>query len=172
VTSVFVTHDQEEALELADRVVVMNEGRIEQIGSPDEVFHHPRTEFVMNFLGQVNLFGGRLENGRIHFATLAWDSPEHAELPAQSVKVFVRPHDVEVSAERNGKASFRATVLLIHSAGPNVRLELAAESGERLFAELPQESFRAQGIAPGSQVFVTPHNVHVFAGGENGVGIR
>ncbi len=77
-TSVFVTHDQDEALELADRVLVMNEGRIEQIGTPDEVFHQPATEFVVQFLGQVNFFRGRLEGGKVHFATLAWESPEHA----------------------------------------------------------------------------------------------
>ena len=77
-TSVFVTHDQDEALELADRVLVMNEGRIEQIGTPDEVFHRPATEFVVKFLGQVNFFHGRLEGGKVHFATLAWESPEHA----------------------------------------------------------------------------------------------
>ena len=70
-TSVFVTHDQDEALELADRVLVMNEGRIEQIGTPDEVFHQPATEFVVKFLGEVNFFRGRLEGGKVHFATLA-----------------------------------------------------------------------------------------------------
>jgi sulfate transport system ATP-binding protein len=61
-TTVFVTHDQDEALEVADRVVVMNEGRIEQAGAPDEVFHDPATEFVMNFLGHVNVFDGRIED--------------------------------------------------------------------------------------------------------------
>ena len=63
-TSVFVTHDQDEAMELADRVVVMNQGRIEQIGTPDDVFHHPQTEFVMDFLGKVNVFHGRLRTAR------------------------------------------------------------------------------------------------------------
>ena len=66
ITSVFVTHDQEEALELADRVVVMNDGRIEQVGTPEEVYHHPATPFVYNFLGNVNLFHGRVENGKVY----------------------------------------------------------------------------------------------------------
>jgi len=168
VTSVFVTHDQDEALELADRVVVMNEGRIEQVGTPDEVFHYPRTEFVMHFLGQVNLFHGRLEDGKVHFATLAWESPEHAETPTRPARVFVRPHDFEVDTQRNGKASFKAVVTHVHSAGPNVRLELVAESGEHLSVQLPQERYLSQEIGKGSEVFVRPQNVKVFSDEEDG----
>jgi sulfate transport system ATP-binding protein len=162
VTSVFVTHDQEEALELADRVVVMNEGRIEQIGAPDEVFHNPRTEFVMNFLGQVNLFGGRVEDGKVLFSTLSMDSPRHAQLPNQPVKVFVRPHEFEVSVQPNGQINLQATVSRVHSAGPNARLQLVAESGESLSVELSQERFRDLNIHAGSQVFLTPRDVKVF----------
>ena len=168
VTSVFVTHDQDEALELADRVVVMNEGQIEQAGTPDEVFHHPRTEFVMHFLGQVNLFRGRIENGKVCFATLTWDTPEHARMPTRPVKVFVRPHDFEVDTHRNGGPSFTAVVSRIHAAGPNVRLELIAESGESLYAELPQERYRSQGISEGSRVYVTPRDFKIFDDKEPG----
>jgi sulfate transport system ATP-binding protein len=162
-TSVFVTHDQDEALELADRVLVMNEGQIEQIGTPDEVFHRPATEFVVKFLGQVNFFHGRLEGGKVHFASLAFDSPEHAGAPTQAARVFIRPHELEVGVERDGQPSLEAVVTRIHSAGPNVRLELLATSGERLHAELTQERFRSLGIAVGSTVFVTPREVKVFA---------
>ncbi len=162
-TSVFVTHDQDEALELADRVLVMNAGRIEQIGTPDEVFHHPATEFVVKFLGQVNFFHGRLEGGKVHFSTLAWDSPEHAGAPAQAARVFVRPHELDVAVERNGHPALQAVVTRIHSAGPKVRLELQAASGEPLCAELSQERYRSLNIAPGSTVYVTPRDVKVFA---------
>jgi sulfate transport system ATP-binding protein len=162
VTSVFVTHDQEEALELADRVVVMNEGRIEQIGRPDEVFHNPKTEFVMNFLGQVNFFGGRVENGKVHFSTVAYDVPENSSMENQPVKVFVRPHEFEVSTHSNGHAALQATVSRIHSAGPNARLQLIAESGENLAVELPQERFRELKIHPGGKVYLTPRDVKVF----------
>jgi len=148
---------------LADRVLVMNDGRIEQIGTPDEVFHDPRTEFVMNFLGQVNRFHGRLENGKVHFATLEWESPEHAGVSAAAAKVFVRPHDLEVETAPNGHPAFPATVTHVHSAGPNVRLELAAASGEQLYAELPQDRYRLLDVHPGSEVFVSPRQVRVFA---------
>jgi sulfate/thiosulfate transport system ATP-binding protein len=162
-TSVFVTHDQDEALELADRVLVMNEGRIEQIGTPDEVFHKPRTEFVVKFLGQVNFFRGRLEGGKVHFATLAWEAPEHADAPTQAARVFIRPHELDVDVTRNGHPALQAVVTRIHSAGPNVRLELTAESGERLCAELTQNRYRSLQISTGSTVYVTPRDVKVFA---------
>jgi sulfate transport system ATP-binding protein len=162
-TSVFVTHDQDEALELADRVLVMNAGRVEQIGAPDEVFHRPRTEFVVKFLGQVNVFHGRMENGKLLFADMALDSPEHSGTPDRPVRVFVRPHDVEVDIQPNGRPCFRAVVTRIHSAGPNVRVELLAESGERVHAELTQERYRALNLSTNSQVFVTPRDVKVFS---------
>ena len=162
-TSVFVTHDQDEALELADRVLVMNEGRIEQIGTPDEVFHRPRTEFVVKFLGQVNFFHGRLEGGKVHFASLAWEAPEHAGTPTRPARVFIRPHELDVDVRRNGRAGLQAVVTRIHSAGPNVRLELKAESGERLCAELTQDRYRALNICTGSTVYATPRDAKVFA---------
>jgi sulfate transport system ATP-binding protein len=162
-TSVFVTHDQDEALELADRVLVMNEGRIEQIGTPDEVFHNPNTEFVVKFLGQVNFFHGRLEGGKVHFSTLAWESPEHAGTPTQPVGVFIRPHELDVDVHHNGHPALQAVVTRIHSAGPNVRLELLAESGERLHAELTQDRYRSLKISTGSTVYATPREVKVFA---------
>ena len=168
-TSVFVTHDQDEALELADRVLVMNEGRIEQIGTPDEVFHNPQTEFVVKFLGQVNFFHGRLEGGKVHFATLAWEAPEHAGTPTQPARVFIRPHDLDVEVVRNGHPALQAVVTRIHSAGPNVRLDLVAESGERFCAEVTQERYRSLNIANGSTVYVTPRDVKVFAD-QKGVG--
>ncbi len=191
-TSVFVTHDQDEAMELADRVLVMNEGRVEQIGTPDEVFHNPKTEFVMNFLGQVNTFHGRIEGGKIHFATLALDAPaengervasafhfddEHASMAPPSgpfqqgrnvplfprrVRVFVRPHDLEIESHRNGHPAFAAVITRVHSAGPNVRLELRAQSGELLQAEMPQDRYHALEVGLNSQVFVSPRSVKVF----------
>jgi sulfate transport system ATP-binding protein len=167
-TSVFVTHDQDEAMELADRVLVMNEGRVEQIGTPDEVFHNPSTEFVMNFLGQVNMFHGRVEDGKVLFAALALDAPHPSLLSAHRVRVFVRPHELEIETHRNGHPAFAAMVTRVRSAGPNVRLELRAHTGEMLQAELPQDRYRALKIGVESQVFVSPRSVKVF-GPEQGV---
>jgi len=164
ITSVFVTHDQDEALELADRVVVMNEGRIEQVGTPDEVFHSPATEFVTTFLGQVNFFRGRVENGKLHFATLTCDAPLPADAASQSVRVLIRPHELDVHTARNGAPSFRARVARVHSAGPCVRLELVAESGEPLSAELSQDRYQACPVGPGQHVFLTPRQFRVFQG--------
>jgi sulfate transport system ATP-binding protein len=171
-TSVFVTHDQDEAMELADRVLVMNEGRVEQIGTPDEVFHNPKTEFVMNFLGQVNQFHGRVEGGKIHFATLCLDSPQSSPapprpgVPGTPVRVFVRPHDLEIETQRNGHPAFPAVIKRVHSAGPNVRVQLRAGSGELLQAEIPQDRYRALEIGVDSQVFVSPRAVKVFGPGQ------
>src|SRR5574341_722424 len=83
VTSVFVTHDQEEALEVADRVVVMNQGRVEQVGTPEELFDRPATPFVMGFLGVVNVFHGRVEAGRAHLGPLSVEYPAHADETAR-----------------------------------------------------------------------------------------
>ncbi len=161
-TSVFVTHDQDEALEVADRVAVMNNGQIEQLGTPDEVFHHPGTEFVMNFLGNVNQFHGRMEGGKVRFATMEVETPEHRASESQAATVFVRPHDLDIAAAQNGHPSFEATVARVNSAGASVRLELIAGSGERLSAELSHDRYRALGIEQGSTVYVTPRAIRIF----------
>ncbi len=162
-TSVFVTHDQDEAMELADRVLVMNDGQVEQIGTPDEVFHNPKTAFVMNFLGHVNTFHGRLEGGKVHFAAVAVEVPHPALATERKVRVFVRPHDLEIETHRNGHPAFPAVITRVHSAGPGVRLELRAASGELLQAELPQERYRALQVGLDSNVFVSPRSAKVFA---------
>ena len=103
ITSVFVTHDQEEAFEVADRVVVMNEGRIEQDGTPDEVFEHPATPFVMNFLGNVNIFHGRVQGGKALLGPIAVEYPEHPHDEARDAAGYSRPHELDSQPDRRGR---------------------------------------------------------------------
>ncbi len=155
-TSVFVTHDQEEALEVADRIVVMNQGRIEQEGTPEEVFHHPASEFVMNFLGHVNLFHGRVEGGQ----ALIGDGPDAAA--TQPARVFVRPHDLTISGAPDGPASFAATIQRINAAGPQVKLDLVDGAGQSFLAEISHERRRRLDLQPGRQVYVAAREARVF----------
>ena len=162
VTSVFVTHDQDEAMELSDRVVVMNEGRIEQVGTPDEVFHRPATEFVMYFLGQVNLFHGRVEDGRFRADGIEVQTQETAGMEGQKARLYVRPHDLEVAAQQQRSDMVRALIVRIQSAGPTVRLELEAQPGRTIHAELSHERFAELSVGVGAEVFVSPRIARVF----------
>ena len=161
VTSVFVTHDQEEALEVADRVVVMNNARIEQVGTPIEVFHQPATPFVMNFLGSVNLFHGRIANGRVEFGGVAVPAPGD-DRTVSDAKIFIRPHDFELTNYSGDRPAFPATVTRINAAGPIVRVDLVAASGDPVQVELTQQNFRSLDLSIGGTIFVSPKAVKVF----------
>jgi len=168
VTSVLVTHDQEEAMEVADRVVITNAGRIEQEGTPEEVFHHPANEFVMNFLGHVNIFHGRVEGGKAVFGTLKVDFPGEGTSERQSVRGLVRPYNLDIATRLDGRAGFRATVRHINAAGPRVRVDLLADTGESVHVELAHERFQTLGLAASQHVFVIPREINVFADGGQG----
>lgn len=155
-TSVFVTHDQEEALELADRIVVMNEGNIEQIGTPDEVYHYPKNYFVYNFLGEVNLFRGRADGDKI---TLGDTSIEVAKLSDASrpggTRIFIRPHMLDIRREPS-ENSFPAQVKTVNTAGPLVRVELITAWGDSFSVSMPQDRYRKIGTKKGDTIFVNP----------------
>jgi len=168
ITSVFVTHDQEEALEVADRVVVMNEGRIEQIGTPDEVYEHPASPFVYKFLGKVNLFHGRLHRGRAWIGGIEVDAPEHTEAEELSAVAYVRPHDIHVDKvdnALNGERAIAAHVSHILSVGAIVRLELMRDDGkdkELIEVEISRERFRELQLTRGDRVFIKPSRFDLF----------
>jgi sulfate/thiosulfate transport system ATP-binding protein len=152
VTSVFVTHDQEEAMEVADRIVVMNHGRIEQDGPPDEVYDRPASPFVLQFLGDVNLFHGRLDR---------------AGEGAQREVSYVRPHELQVlgAAEEGTIAVSLSQALTV---GPNTRLEFKRlDDGSYVDVELPRDEYRRLaerlGLRTGSAVHLRPRRVTRFA---------
>jgi sulfate transport system ATP-binding protein len=135
VTTIFVTHDQEEAMELADQIVLMNAGHVEQVGGPRELYEEPANEFVMTFVGPVNRLGDE----------------------------FVRPHDIELRLEPNGKSSSSATVERVLHLGFEVRVELRLEDGRELHAQVTREEAERLELVPGAEVFVRPRRTRVFA---------
>jgi len=164
VTSVFVTHDQEEALEVSDRVVIMNEGRIEQSGTPEEVYERPATPFVYGFLGDVNLFHGRIHQGRVNLGQDVLDAPEWAHAEDQAGVAYVRTYEVELDPSPSNGSSLPAIVRHVRAFGPVVRLELdLVNGGKTIEAHVHRARFNALGLAKGQRVYVSPTNVRVFA---------
>ncbi len=163
VTSVFVTHDQEEALEVADRIVVMNNGQIEQQGTPSEVYDRPATPFVFDFLGNVNLFQGRVHEGTMKMGGMELASPEHAasnDLPAIG---YVRSHDIEIERFAFDASSIEAEVRYILSVGPLVRVDLALLGGEEsIEVDLPRDVADKLSLQVGEKVFARPRKMRVF----------
>jgi sulfate transport system ATP-binding protein len=168
-TSVFVTHDQEEAFELADTVVVMNHGRIEQQGTPDDVFDHPATPFVMDFLGNVNVYHGRVENGRAFWHGIPIDYPDYPHAQAREARVYLRPHELELSppaavANRLG-TSLPASILRVTRSGAITRVACRPHGSEQeLHVDIPTETaYRLQiNLEPGAHVAITPRKARVF----------
>lgn len=155
ITSLFVTHDQEEALEVADRVVVMNKGKIEQIGTPDEVYRNPANVFVLNFLGNVNLFHCRVVDGKVYMGDTALDLPVGGN-NAKSANLYIRPHQFEVNRTPTSSASLKAVVKYINPAGSTVKLDLVTEAGASIQAEIPQEAYTALKLRKNDEIYVNP----------------
>ncbi|MCX7742318.1 MAG: sulfate ABC transporter ATP-binding protein [Tepidimonas sp.] len=169
VTSIFVTHDQEEALEVADRVVLMNHGRIEQVGSPQQVWEQPASPFVVGFLGDVNLFHGRAHQGRVHLGdSVVLEVPEHADVCDAQALAYVRPHELDVAplAVGTGLPARLERALVV---GPMARLELrplAPTDGQAvaavLEAHVPADRWAVLGLREGDTVCVMPRVARVF----------
>ncbi|HEU6448366.1 MAG TPA: sulfate/molybdate ABC transporter ATP-binding protein [Verrucomicrobiae bacterium] len=164
ITTLFVTHDQEEALEVADRVAILRDGKIEQIGTPEEIYDHPATPFVYDFLGNVNLFSGRVREGSVEIGESKFDVPETAGETDANVAAFVRPHDIRITRQSDGTRTFPARVIRCNAAGPLANLELERLDGGGAFtAQLSKEEFQQLQPKAGEQVFVGLKNVKVFA---------
>jgi sulfate transport system ATP-binding protein len=163
VTSVFVTHDQEEALEVADRIVVMNEGQVEQIGAPDDVYEFPATPFVFQFLGDVNLFHGRVDGGLAKIGEADISLAGQDAVQADQALFFVRPHEIEISLNGNGAKGIGAHIRDIRRYGAMVRVELERADGEGYVeAVLSREEFKVNALRKGDEVVIQPKRIKVF----------
>lgn len=146
ITTLFVTHDQEEALEVADKIVVMNEGRIEQTGSPEEVYHNPASVFVLNFLGNVNIFHARSEGDAVPGT-------------AKQKKMYVRPHQLAVSRSSMSSDSVQVTIVFVNPAGSVVKIDARSHDGKIYQIEISQEEFKSLKLVKNDEVFLTPKNI-------------
>jgi len=163
ITTLFVTHDQEEALEVADRVAILRDGRIEQIGTPEEIYDHPASPFVYDFLGNVNLFSGRMKDGSVVIGETEFSLGDQTGGMDADTVAFVRPHDIRVTRQAAGPA-LSALVVRSNAAGPVANLELKRlDSGELFTVQLSKEQFQELSPRPGETVFVELKNVKVFS---------
>jgi sulfate transport system ATP-binding protein len=164
ITTLFVTHDQEEALEVADRVAILRNGRIEQIGTPDEIYDHPASPFVYDFLGNVNLFSGRIKDGAVVISGTEIAASATAGEKDTDAIAFVRPHDVRITREAGGQKTFPAIILHCNAAGPVANLELErVNDGGQFSAQLSKEEFQQLQPKAGEQVYVELKKVKVFS---------
>jgi sulfate transport system ATP-binding protein len=165
-TTLLVTHDQEEAMDLADRIVVMNRGAVEQDGTPSEIYDSPKTPFVASFIGSSNRLEGRIAGGRTELEghDLGW--PQSAEGAATEAKIdaFVRPHDVEVKRpSAHDSKGIPADVLRTTRLGWQVKIELQLPSTRTLTVQYGKEQADAIGVRPGDKVLLTLRGAKVFA---------
>lgn len=168
ITSIFVTHDQEEALEVSDRVVVMNQGRVEQIGTPAQVYEHPATPFVYSFLGAVNLFHGRVHGCHLHMGVDNLHVGHHDFETGAEALGFVRPYELDIETNLSERSGIVARVERIMALGATARVELTdadPKSGRYYEVELSRERVAALKLDTGQRVRLRPARIRLFAHG-------
>ncbi|OMG70528.1 sulfate/molybdate ABC transporter ATP-binding protein [Burkholderia ubonensis] len=162
ISTIFVTHDQEEALEVADRIVVLNHGRVEQVGSPQAVYDHPQSAFVYEFLGAANRLPGTVADRGFVAEGAAEPIAVDADF-AGPAHAYVRPHDLQLrpagDGQRNGIA---VDVRRVVPLGGSVRVELEARAGGALEAELDRDAWQALALRVGDGATAVPRAVRVF----------
>jgi sulfate transport system ATP-binding protein len=167
VTSIFVTHDQEEAFEVADRVVLLDKGQIVQAGTPRELFDQPASAFVADFIGHVNVLRGQVQGGRALLGGVEFSYPEYPYAEARPATAYVRTHEIEIDRSPKGPDSFPARVVRVNPAGPTVKLRLQPEGmSDGLEAELDHARYAQLKLGPGDLVSLSPRKVRVFWEGE------
>jgi sulfate transport system ATP-binding protein len=168
-TSVFVTHDQEEAFEVADQVVVMNRGKIEQFGSPREVFDRPANPFVMDFLGNVNVFSGRVQNGKARWGGMEVEFPDYPHEESRAANMYVRPHELDVERTAGDERAIRVKIERVNPTGSVAKIYgrsldhgTAFDHGTAVHVELTPDRYAELELQEGEIVFVAPRRVRVF----------
>ena len=160
-TSVFVTHDQEEALELADRVVVMNKGRIEQIDTPGQLYDNPSTPFVSRFLGDSNELDCHVAAGSVLLPGLDTSALPRVSVPNGPAKLYARPHDIAISAAEDGEACVR----FISAVGANIRIEAELPDGRVVELTRTREEQAEDPVAVGARVGLRLYRAQVYPAG-------
>ena len=161
VTSLFVTHDQQEAFEVSDQIVVLNRGKVEQMGPPQALYENPASPFVTEFLGAVNVLPVETVLG---METLREEAPLPLDLPSPSgpILVYVRPHDLEVTRQSDGRPAWLAKVRRSTPLGGLVRLELNLMDGTSLLVQLTRERGQQLRLVDGEDIYVVPKDLKVF----------
>jgi sulfate transport system ATP-binding protein len=151
-------------LEVADRVAILRDGHIEQIGTPEEIYDHPATPFIYDFLGNVNLFSGRVKDGSVVIGGTEFAAGEAGHDPEAETIAFVRPHDVRITREPGSAKTFPALIVRCNAAGPVANLDLERLNGGGQFAaQLSKEEFQQLLPKAGEQVFVELKKVKIFS---------
>ncbi len=179
ISSIFVTHDQEEALDVADRVVVMNHGRIEQIASPDEIYERPASSFVFGFLGSANSFRGVVDNGTLRVGAQRLPLAGSSAADGSEVVAFARPHELEIVKDAgpggagSGQPGIPARISRIHAMGSMARVELQGPVNggnvpHHFEVEVPRDRLASLGYAVGQPVRLVSRRLHLFTDGNGG----
>ncbi len=157
-TSIFVTHDQDEALEVADKIILMNEGKIEQIGTPEQVYKQPQSYFAAQFLGDMNLLDGYIHNGVLHI-----DSFQQKVVQTQSahVVVYVRPHEMAVS-KKVIENSIKGKITRVHTTGPTIQLEVHHIKNGPIELSISYTQFEQEQFVVGDEVYMQPLLLNFF----------
>ena len=170
VTSVFVTHDQEEALEVSDTVVLMNRGKLEQVGTPEDVYDHPATPFAYGFLGNVNRFEGVLKGGKFSIGDITFDQPVTTSPDRSSAIAFTRPADFDIVSVQSSQKGIPAVIDRILSFGSTSKIELTSAivltaSGKPLEYEVqwPRDRVREGALKEGMTVKLVPTSLRIFS---------
>ncbi|MDP2867617.1 MAG: sulfate ABC transporter ATP-binding protein [Methyloversatilis sp.] len=166
ITSIFVTHDQEEALEVADRVVLMDHGKVEQIGTPEEVYRHPATPFVYGFLGAVNPFHGKIDGSTVRVGDDVLPHEVNSFKQGDDVVAFARPHELDIVIDPASTAGVSARIARVLSFGVTARVELDGlngVSGQHFEVEMTRTRVEELGLQEGQPVRLLPSQLRVFA---------